>query len=76
MGTTPFDPNYLVEAPTPAERHYTPAEVAELWQLDVETIRRLFHEEPGVIALQAPPTNGRRAYRTVFWSRVHKGLQR
>jgi hypothetical protein len=39
------------ETPTPAEQHYTPAEVAKLWRLDVETVRRIFQDEPGVVVL-------------------------
>jgi DeoR/GlpR family transcriptional regulator of sugar metabolism len=34
-----------------AERHYRVDELAELWQLSPETIRRLFREEPGVIKI-------------------------
>jgi hypothetical protein len=71
----------LVGTPTPAERHYAPSEVAELWQFNVETIRRLFHDEPGVVVLQAPVKKGRRPYKTIripqsVLERVHKRLQR
>jgi hypothetical protein len=69
------------EIPIPIERHFAPAEVAELWQLDVETIRRLFQAEPGVVVLQAPVKKGRRPYKTIripqsVLERVHKRLQR
>jgi hypothetical protein len=81
MATALTDPGYLVEAPTPAERHYAPSEVAELWQLDVETIRRIFQDEPGVIVLKSPVKKGRRPYKTIriphsVLERVHKRLQR
>ena len=74
-------PGSLAEMPTPAERHYAPAEVAELWQFDVETIRRLFQAEAGVLVLQAPVRKGRRPYKTIripqsVLERVHKRLQR
>ena len=69
------------ETPTPAERHYAAAQVAELWQFNVETIRRLFQDEPGVVVLQAPVRKGRRPYKTIripqsVLERVHKRLQR
>ena len=70
-----------LEAPVPAERHYTATQVAELWQFDVETIRRLFQDEPGVVVLQAPIKKGKRSYKTIripqsVLERVHKRLQR
>ena len=75
------DPGLSPEAPGPAERHYAPAEVAELWHLDVETIRRLFRDEPGVLVLQGPFKKGKRPYTTIripqsVLERVHKRLQR
>lgn len=71
----------LFEAPAAAERHYSPAEIADRWNLDVETIRRLFQSEPGVVALQSPIKKGRRRYTTLripetVLERVHKRLQR
>jgi hypothetical protein len=33
------------------ERHYRVDELATLWRLSPETIRRLFREEPGVIKI-------------------------
>lgn len=74
-------PDLFVEPPSPAERHYTPSEVAELWQFDVETIRKLFHDESGVVVLQSPIKRGRRPYKTIripqsVLERVHKRLQR
>ena len=75
------DPRYSMEAPAPAERHYAPSEVADLWQFNVETIRRLFQDEPGVVVLQAPVKKGRRPYKTIripqsVLQRVHRRLQR
>jgi hypothetical protein len=75
------DPGYSMEGPAPVERHYTSAEVAKLWNLNVETIRRTFQEEPGVLVLQAPVKKGRRPYKTIripqsVLERVHKRLQR
>jgi hypothetical protein len=53
------------EAPAPAERHYAPADVAALWRLNVETIRRLFQDEPGVLVFQSRVRKGRRPYKTI-----------
>jgi hypothetical protein len=69
------------DTPLPVERHYAPSEVAELWQFNVETIRRLFQDEPGVLVLQAAVKKGRRPYKTIripqsVLERVHKRLQR
>ena len=74
-------PGPLVETPTPVERHYAPGEVAEIWQFNVEMIRRLFQNEPGVVVIQAPVKKGRRPYKTIripqsVLERVHKRLQR
>lgn len=33
------------------ERHYTPKEIAELWQVDESTVRKRFIDEPGVLKL-------------------------
>ena len=30
------------------ERHYTPEEIADLWKVHPETVRRMFIDEPGV----------------------------
>ena len=78
----PFaDPGDSMEAPAPAERHYRPSEVAELWKFNVETIRRLFQDELGILVLQSPVKKGRRRYKTIripqsVLERVHKRLQR
>jgi hypothetical protein len=74
-------PDDSVETPTPAERHYAPSEVAELWRFNVETIRQLFQDEPGVVVLQSAVKKGKRPYKTIripqsVLERVHKRLQR
>jgi hypothetical protein len=35
----------------PFERHFTLKELAEFWQLDESTIRRIFQDEPGVLKI-------------------------
>jgi hypothetical protein len=41
----------IVEPPLVFERHFTPAELAEAWQLDQTTIRRIFIDMPGVLKI-------------------------
>jgi hypothetical protein len=49
-----------------AEKHFTPAELAELWKLDVSTIRRMFIDEPGVLIHgKENRRDGRRDYVTL-----------
>jgi len=48
-----------------AEEHYTPAELAELWGVSVQTIRDLFKDEDGVLKLGSDGTRTRRAYKTL-----------
>jgi hypothetical protein len=61
----------MVESPhgTPAahERYYSPAEVAELLNLSVDKIRKLFQNEPGVLILTSPArlNRGKRTYKTL-----------
>jgi hypothetical protein len=62
-----------------AERHYTPEELANLWSLSADTVRRLFEREPGVLLIERPRLRGRRRYRTLripesVAARVHRRL--
>ena len=47
-----------------AERHYTLAEVAEMWSISHEKARRLFQSESGVIRFRQRASYGRRIYST------------
>ena len=72
----------VIEMPTQAamEQHYTAADIARQWGLSVDTVRRLFEHEPGVLIVE--PTRGRfsrRRYRTLripesIAERVHRRL--
>lgn len=69
------------QGPAAGERHYTPLEVADFWRVDVELVRRIFRDEPGVMVLQSPQKQGKRSYKTIripqsVLERVHKRLQR
>jgi hypothetical protein len=47
------------------ERHFSPAELAELWSLSEDTIRRMFEHEPGVVIFENPSRNPGRRRRTL-----------
>jgi hypothetical protein len=49
-----------------AERHYTVAEISQMWQLSPDSVRRLFEREPGVLALGGDHSAGhKRRYATL-----------
>jgi transcriptional regulator GlxA family with amidase domain len=54
----------MTAAPTAFERHYSVDELAEMWQMSDDFVRRLFLRESGVVVFynQRP---GRRVYRTL-----------
>jgi hypothetical protein len=62
------------------EKHHTPAEVAAMWALSVETVRRLFENEPDVMKMpNATGYTGRRRYKTLripvsVMQRVHRRI--
>jgi transcriptional regulator GlxA family with amidase domain len=61
------------------EKHYSIVEIAELWALSQKTVRRIFENEPGVIAWGHSETMRKRRYRTLcvpetVLQRVHRKL--
>jgi hypothetical protein len=68
--------------PEYAGRHFTPAELGELWGLSADSIRRLFLREPGVLVICDGAKRGsKRRYRTLripapVAERVHRRLTR
>jgi hypothetical protein len=67
----------LEQSPIMVEKHYAPAELAEIWGVDPETIRNIFRDEPGVLKLGN--NGGKRAYITLripesVAERVHNRL--
>ncbi len=49
-----------------AERHFAVEDVANLWSVSSDTVRRLFEGEPGVLVLESTRGLGRkRRYRTL-----------
>ena len=65
---------------TCAEKHYTVSELAELWNLSENTIRRIFENEPGVLKWGSREGRFKRRYTTLripetVLLRVHKQLR-
>jgi hypothetical protein len=71
-----------VGAPESAVRHYSPAEIAELWNLSPDCVRKVFENEPGVLVIgNAQPKRGKRSYTTLripqtVLDRVHRRLRK
>jgi AraC-like DNA-binding protein len=47
------------------EKHYSVTELAELWNLSKQTIRRIFQDEEGVVRIGDVRTARRRSYMTL-----------
>jgi hypothetical protein len=47
------------------ERHYSPAELGEMWGLSADSIRRVFENEPGVFVFENPARSSDRRFRTL-----------
>jgi hypothetical protein len=50
---------------SPFGRIYTPRELAQLWQLSENSIRRLFQDEPGIFTLGESNPRKKRGYTTL-----------
>ncbi len=61
---TPNDQGTSPAIRASAERHYSVSEIAERWSLSEDAVRRLFCNEPGVLAL-GDSSVGRRKRRYV-----------
>lgn len=57
----------LGEAPSSRlfERHFSPAELAEQWNLSEDTVRRIFEREPDVLIFENPERGSSRRRRTM-----------
>jgi hypothetical protein len=65
---------------TSFERHYSVDELASLWGMSDDFVRRLFRDEPGVVVF-FKYTPGKRTYRVLrvpesIAERVHRRMQR
>jgi hypothetical protein len=61
------------------ERHYAIAEIAGLWNLSSDAVRKLFQDEPGVLVLGGQGAPHKRRYTTVrvpesVLQRVHRRM--
>jgi hypothetical protein len=70
------------QPPSPCqERHFSVRQIAELWHLSDDLVRKIFEQEPGVIAIGEARSNGRnRRYVTLrvpeaVLERVHSRLE-
>ena len=64
-----------------AQRHYSVVEVATMWNLSPDAVRKLFHNEPGVLVLGEHQSRHKRRYTTVripesVVERVHRRLSK
>ena len=62
------------------ERHYDPAEIAEAWGVNAETVRRIFRNEPGVLVISSDRKKYRKSYATLripesVLDRVHRRMR-
>ncbi len=55
----------MIDTPSPFERLFTPKELADLWQLSVQSVRRLFQDRPGVLKIGDSNPRGKRGYTTL-----------
>jgi hypothetical protein len=64
------------------QRHYSPAEIAELWSLSADCVRKIFENEPGVLVIgNTQPKRWKRSYTTLripqtVLDRVHRRLSK
>lgn len=78
----PVEPPQTGEAPIWAQRHYSVAEVARMWNLSTDAVRRLFERELGVLMIgDVEGRAGKRRYVTLripesVLERVHRKLSR
>jgi len=50
---------------SPLERCFSPEQLAKLWVLSTDTVRRIFEHESGVLVIEKPRIYGKRHYRTL-----------
>lgn len=78
----PATPGAATETLRFAATHYSPAEVARLWSVSDDFVRKIFEKEPGVLVLGATQRRkGKRPYTTLripedVLERVHRRLSK
>lgn len=75
--------NLFTDLPSGAfsERHYSVAQIAAMWNLSPDAVRKLFQKEPGVLVLDNTEGRHRRRYATLrvpesVVVRVHRRMTR
>lgn len=63
------------------EKHLSVSEIASLWGLSRDTVRRIFRDHPGVLKLDRPETRRKRGYLSMripesVVLRVHEQLRK
>ena len=76
----PAPPPTESETPRFAVRHYSVREIAKMWGLSDDLVRRQFEHEPGVVTIGASRTDEKRKYHTLripqdVVERVYRRLQ-
>lgn len=61
----PRTPGIEISSLLKDERHFTPQELAEVWNVSVQTIREIFQREEGVLKIGRDGTRSRRRYKTI-----------
>ena len=61
----------LGESPDFCCRHYSVQQVADMWGMSTDAVRRLFEHEPGVLVFGGNGSRGKRQYTTV---RIPEGV--
>jgi hypothetical protein len=61
------------------ERHYAVAEIAEIWNLSRDVVRKIFEGEPGVLVMGRDRARSKRGYHTLripesVMERVHRKM--
>ena len=62
--TPPRTPG-IERSPLMKEKHYTPDDLAGMWGVSVDSIRRIFREEPGVLKMGDKNPKHKRQYLTL-----------
>jgi len=73
------EPQYEHRSYLTKEVHFAPDELAELWGVSVDSIRRIFRDEPGVLKIGEKSPKHKRQYLTLripesVAERVHQRL--
>src|SRR3974377_2380412 len=57
------------------ERHYSPQQLAEAWELSVTKVRRMFQNEPGVVLVGEPSRRlGQKLKRRYYTMRIPESV--